>query len=56
VLDDPLPLPENVRVAKAYRIDFDVLGDPIAPDPIELRIEAEQRTETLQVGQGGVLR
>src|SRR5262245_9195655 len=56
VLDDPLPLPENVHPVKAYRIDFDVLGDPIAPDPIELRIEAEQRTETLQVGQGGVLR
>jgi len=56
VLDDPLQLPENVRVAKAQRIDFDVLGDPIAPDPIELRIEAEQRTETLLVGQGGVLR
>ncbi|MSR40068.1 MAG: prepilin-type N-terminal cleavage/methylation domain-containing protein [Planctomycetes bacterium] len=55
VYADRMELPSGVLPLAALRVFFDVDGNPIAPPKIELRIAAEDRTETLLVGQGGVL-
>lgn len=55
VLGAPVDLPLQVTLAAPVRIAFDTEGNPIAPPPIELRVGQDEHSETLQIGQGGVL-
>lgn len=55
VYAEPQDLPMGVAPVQALRVFFDTDGNPIAPPKIELKIAAEERVETLLVGQGGVV-